>query len=214
MRNFPFYRQLDSMDCGPTCLRMIAKYYGENYSLQYLREKSYIDREGVNIKGISEAAESIGLRTMAVKIPFEENNGTPSFQQAPLPAIAHWNQKHFVVVYKVDRKFVHIADPAQGKFKLPIPIFKKAWQNDNKKGIALLLEPQPEFYERDQTRQKGKKGLGYLIKYLRPHQRLLGQLVLSFILMAVFQLILPFVTQAIVDTGIQNQNIHFMRIKG
>ncbi len=99
-KSFPFYKQLDKMDCGATCLRMIAKYYGKNYSLETLRQKTSISREGVSLLGISEAAEQIGFRTTGVHISFEK------LTEAPLPCIVHWKQNHFVVVYdvKVDRK--------------------------------------------------------------------------------------------------------------
>ena len=198
------------MDCGPTCLRMIAKYYGEHYSLQYLREKSYIDKEGVSLKGISEAAENIGFRTMAVKVPFNSKNGTPSLIQAPLPSIAHWNQNHFVVVHKIGKKHVHIADPGQGKFKLPLKVFKKSWESDDKKGVLLLLEPRPKFYEREEINKTRYNSFGHLIKYLKPYRKLIVQLILSLLLISLFQLIFPFVTQAIVDTGIQSQNLQFI----
>ena len=97
---FTHYRQLDSMDCGPTCLRMIAKAYGKSYTLPFLREKCYIDKAGVSLKGISEAAELIGLRTLAVKVPTKAKKDEPALSEAPLPCVAHWNQNHFVVVYK------------------------------------------------------------------------------------------------------------------
>jgi ATP-binding cassette subfamily B protein len=106
MPSFPFFKQLDAMDCGPTCLRMIARYYGKNYTLQTLRNKSYLSRAGVSMMGISEAAESIGFRTMGVSITPEQ-----LFSTAPLPLVAHWKQNHFVVVYKVTRDKVHVADP-------------------------------------------------------------------------------------------------------
>ena len=98
---FPHYKQHDSMDCGPACLRMVAKYYGKSYSLSFLREKCYIDKKGVSLRGIEEAAELIGFRTVAVKIPFSSNNGHASLKKAPLPSILHWNGNHFVVLYKI-----------------------------------------------------------------------------------------------------------------
>lgn len=211
MAVFPFYRQFDSMDCGPTCLRMIAKYYGVNYSLQYLREKSYLDREGVSLRGISEAAETIGLRTVAVKIPFVGiTKDSPSMVRAPLPAIAHWNQNHFVVVYKVNKKYIYIADPSKGKFKLSLDDFKKGWLSDGQKGVLLLLEPQPKFYESNALENTNYQSFNYLLRYLKPHYKLLVQLILSLLLVSIFQLIFPFVTQAIVDTGIQDNNVNFI----
>ena len=115
MTSFPFYKQLDSMDCGPTCLRMIAKWYGKSYSIPFLREKCYIDRAGVSLKGISEAAELLGFRTLAVKIPMTADKGLPSLMEAPLPAILHWNQNHFVTLFRINNKYAWIADPASGK---------------------------------------------------------------------------------------------------
>jgi len=103
-KKFPYYRQYDQMDCGPTCLRMIAEYYGKSYSLQFLRDRCYIDREGVSLMGISDAAENIGMRTLAIKIPFDtDDDDEASLLQVDLPCIAHWRQRHFVVVYKMDR---------------------------------------------------------------------------------------------------------------
>ena len=106
---FPFYRQLDSMDCGPTCLRMIAKHHGKVYSLQYLRENSFISREGVSLLGISDAAENIGLRSLSVRIPYEKLE-----DEVPLPCIAHWNQQHFIVIHKIKKDGINVANPAHG----------------------------------------------------------------------------------------------------
>ena len=102
MASFPFFKQHDAMDCGPTCLRMVAKHYGKNYTLQSLREKSSISREGVSLLGISDAAESIGMRTMGVSINIGQLK-----KEAPLPIIAHWKQDHFVVVYKIKNNKVY-----------------------------------------------------------------------------------------------------------
>src|SRR5688500_17501923 len=116
--SFPFYRQLDNTDCGPTCLRMIAKYYGKIFSREYLRDKSFITREGVSVAGISEAAESIGMRSLAVKVSFESLR-----HEVPLPCIAHWRQRHFVVVHKVTKKHVFVADPGFGLIKYSLDKF-------------------------------------------------------------------------------------------
>ena len=111
MHNFPHYIQLDAMDCGPTCLRMIAKFYGKSYSLQTLRSRSFITREGVSMLGISDAAESIGFRTSGLRITFKQ-----LVEDVPLPCILHWSQKHFVVCYDIRKKKdgyrIAIADPA------------------------------------------------------------------------------------------------------
>ena len=198
------------MDCGPTCLRMIAAYHGRPYSLQYLREQSHYTRNGVSMQGIIEAAENIGYRTLSVKVPFAPNGPSrPNFLEAPLPTIVHWRQRHFVVVYKANEEFVYIADPAEGKFRLDHETFKQSWVSDNDKGIALLLEPTPDFYKRE-GEVLNKSGFRYLLKYLIPHRRLLLQFCVGLILISIFQLIFPFLTQSIVDVGIKNQNIGFI----
>jgi len=206
---FPFYRQMDAMDCGPACLRMIAKYYGKSFTLPYLREKCYITREGVSLKGISEAAEVIELRTLAVKIPFSDTKDKPSLITAPFPVIAHWDQKHFVIVYKANKEFVWVADPAEGKFKLSRVEFEKYWIQDNQKGIALLLEPSVGFNDQEEI---GENSLGFdfLFRYLKPYRSQIFQLVIALILTSLFQLIFPFLTQSIVDIGIENQDISFI----
>lgn len=211
MPSLPFYQQFDAMDCGPACLRMVAGYYGKNYSLQVLREKCYIDREGVSLKGISEAAEGIGFRTLAVKIPFEAGFNEPSLLVAPLPLIAHWNQKHFLIVCKISRRHVHVADPAAGKIRLTHEQFRSGWLSDEEKGIVLLLEPGLHFFENEHDERAEKLTLGYFFKnYLRPYKRLMFNLVLGLLLTAFFQLAFPFLTQSIVDVGINNKDIGFI----
>ena len=198
------------MDCGPTSLRIVARYYGKNYSLQYLREHSYIDREGVSLRGIIEAAEHIGLRTLPVKLPFESKNKDQAcLVDAPLPCIIHWQQQHFLVVYKISKKYVWISDPAAGKFKLDHETFKKNWQSDGEHGIGLLLEPTPEFYEKGEDEKRSMNFL-FLTTYLKPYRKYFGQLLLGLFLGSLFQLLFPFLTQAIVDVGIQNQNLGFI----
>ena len=209
-KKFPFFPQYDRMDCGPTCLRMISKYYGKSYSLEYLRERSYLDREGVSIEGIAEAAEDIGFETLPIKIPFDGTDpGQAYFKNLPLPCIVHWRQVHFVVVYKYNKKYVWVADPASGKFKLDHTTFKSHWLSDEDKGIALVLQPTPDFYDGKDTRGQ-RSGIRFLWNYFRPYQRFLWQLGLGLLLASLFQLIFPFLTQALVDIGIQNQNLNFI----
>ena len=208
---FTYYKQLDSMDCGPTCLRMIAKSHGKSYSLPFLREKCYIDKAGVSLKGISEAAELIGLRSLAVQIPvFSQKNG-PSLKEAPLPCILHWNQNHFVVLYRISKKYVWIADPRDGKHKLSIEEFKKSWISNKDCGVALLLETTNDFYNND-LQEREVKGFGFILSYLKPHRKLLLQLVIGLLLGTVFQLIFPFLTQSLVDIGIDTKNLNFIHL--
>lgn len=212
MKRLHFYRQLDTMDCGPTCLRMVARQYGKRFSLQELRDRCHIDRQGVSLRGISEAAESIGFRSMAVKVPFKAvAKDGPSLQLAPLPLIAHWNQKHFIVVYRLNKHYVWIADPAIGKIKLTHQAFKSSWETTGQRGIALLLEPGAQFYQNKENDQmENHWSFGQILHYLRPHKRLLINLGLCLMLIASFQLAFPFFTQAVVDVGIQNKDLNFV----
>lgn len=205
----PYYPQHDAMDCGPTCLRMVAAFYGKRYSLEGLREKSFITREGVSMLGISEAAEKIGFRSICVQVGYEK------LQEAPLPCIIHWNQQHFVVVYKLNDKHVWVADPGAGKLKYTKEEFCNCWlssrKNEEDTGVALLLEPTPEFYTiEDEGDEVNCKGFSFLYSYLRPYRGLVGQLLLGLLLGSMIQLMLPFLTQSVVDFGINNQNLGFI----
>ncbi|MCK9320990.1 MAG: peptidase domain-containing ABC transporter [Bacteroidales bacterium] len=209
--SFPFYRQPDHMDCGPTCLRMISKHFGKNYSLAYLREKAQATRQGVSLLAISDAAEHIGLKTMGVSISFQQ-----LANEAPLPAIVHWKQNHFVVVYQISKKnVVKVADPAYGLLEFSKEEFEKAWvsnkSNNDNKGIALLFETTPQFFE-----LKGEKSdrtkLSFLFKYLTPHRKYIVQLFLGMLLGSILQLIFPFLTQSVVDIGIGTQNVGFVTL--
>ncbi len=211
VNTFPFYLQADAMDCGPTCLRMVAKYYGKNFSAPYLREKCYIDKMGVSMRGISEAAESIGMRSMVVHIPLMESQDQPSLQSVPLPAILYWEQNHFVVLHKINGKHAWIADPKQDKRKISIKELEKAWTNTEGTGLAMILEPTPAFEE--QTLEADEvKGFGLLSYYLKPHRRLFIQLILGLLVGTLIQLIFPFLTQSLVDIGIETRNLNFIFI--
>lgn len=211
MRTFPFFNQHDAMDCGPACLRMIAAFYGRRFSLEKIRQKAAISREGVSLLGISDAAENLGFRTMGVSATFEQ------FVEAPLPCIVHWNQVHFVVVYKIEKKnsdyIIHVADPAGGKLKYNKDEFCKCWfsmQEDGEScGILLLLEPSPDFYNHEEDKERSK-GFRFLFSYLRPYGKLVFQLILGLFFGSILMLILPFLSQAIVDIGVSTQNLNFV----
>ena len=226
MASFIHYKQLDSMDCGPTCLRMVARFYGKTYSLQYLRSLSYGTREGVSMLGISDAAENIGFRTRGYRLTWEQ-----LCDEAPLPCIVHWNQKHFIVVYDIktrekspffpllkkktshDTGVVKIADPAVGLLTYTKEEFLKCWLSSRKEGehegIALLLEPTPDFYRHDDEK-KGKLKFIYLLGYLRPYRKFIAQLMLGMLTGSLISMIFPFLTQSMVDTGIGNSNLAFV----
>ncbi|MDA3893240.1 MAG: peptidase domain-containing ABC transporter [Salinivirgaceae bacterium] len=208
MSKFPFYKQLDAMDCGPTCLKMVAEFYGKKYSLQNLRAKSYITRAGVSMLGISDAAEAIGFRSMGVKASLEK-----LVEEDPVPFIAHWKQEHFVVVYKLSKTHVFVSDPAHGHVKYTHDEFAKQWasskQDGENVGVALLLEPAPDFYEKDDEKHD-RTSFAFLLQYLRPHKKFLVQLALGMLLGSLLQLIFPFLTQSVVDIGINTQNLNFV----
>lgn len=225
MPSIPFIKQLDAMDCGPTCLAMICKYYGKNFNLQTLREKAEIGKEGVNLLGISIAAESIGFRTQGVKLTF-----TQLINEAPLPCILHWGQNHFVVLLKPKKHQLHrknkltIADPGKGIINLSKKDFNLNWvsstinistsqletpKNNEVAGIALLLEPTPDFYKQENEKEN-KLGWGMLLGYFAKQKRYIVQLLIGLLLGSLLQLIFPFLTQSIVDTGINQHNLPFI----
>lgn len=196
------------MDCGPTSLKMVAEHYGKKFNVQTLRSKSFITREGVSMLGISDAAEAIGFRTMGVKASFEK-----LLEEQPVPFIAHWKQNHFVVVYKIAKGKVHVSDPAHGHVVYSYEEFKKCWATSKQEGedvgIALLLEPTPAFYEM-KGEERSRASFGFLLQYLRPHKKFLVQLGLGMLLGSMLQLIFPFLTQSVVDVGINTQNLNFI----
>lgn len=202
---FPFYKQLDLKDCGPTCLRMIAKHYGKTFSREFLREISGITKTGVTLAGISDAANQIEMRTLGVNI-----NLNSLVNEAPTPFIVSWRQKHFVVVYKTTNTKIYVADPAQGLLDYSHQEFLDAWSNNsNQTGFALLLEPNTNFYSQNVQEDK-KIGFSFLIPYLSPYKKIAYQLLLGIIVSITIQFILPFIIQSVVDVGVQNKNIHFI----
>jgi len=224
---FPHYAQLDAMDCGPTCLRMIAKYHGRSVPLDYLREKSQYGKAGVSLLGIAEAAENIGFRAVGAKLTMEQ-----LIDDAPLPAILHWNQGHFVVLYRIrirrglrvkpatTNEQFYIADPAVGLITLNREDFEKHWvsttEKDKGKGIALLLETTPRFKEMDFQSGDAEKpttlNWSFLLNYLNENRSFIFQLLVGILIGSVLQLIFPYLTQSIVDTGINTQNLNFIQI--
>lgn len=210
---FPFYKQHDSMDCGPACLRMVGKYYGRDVSMQTLREKTQIGKTGVNMLGISQAAESVGFSTQCLQLSI-----TSLLQAAKLPAILHWRQNHFVVLYKSGPKKFVVADPAVGVISISPEEFKSNWvipaSNEPEKGIALLLEPDNHFLPSENENSSELKGnkKKRIFSYLFPHRKLLFQLLTGLGIGMLFQLLLPFLTKSIVDTGIAGGDIGFITI--
>jgi ATP-binding cassette subfamily B protein len=207
---FHHYQQPDEMDCGPTCLRMIAKHFGRTISLEKLRKLSETTREGSSLKNIANTAEKIGFRTLGVKINFQKLQ-----KEAPLPAIVFWQQRHFVVVYKIKANTVYVADPAHGLLKYNKEEFIKEWigsqaNTHTEEGIALMLEPTPKLKHTELDDLESRKGFSFLYQYLFRYKKFVFQLAIGLFAGSLLQLIFPFLTQSVVDIGIQNQDIHFV----
>lgn len=214
-KEFKFVQQRDSMDCGPSCLAMLSAYYGRKIDRDMLRHLCSLGKDGVSLLGISKAAETIGFKTVGGRLSFET-----LLNEVPLPCIAHWNQNHFVVVYKIRKrsrgKFtVYVADPAKGLITYSKEEFCEHWAstktNGEEKGIALLFEPTKLFYSK---KEKGnaptKNRIKFLWSYLKKYKRFFTQLILGLLLGSLLQLVFPFLTQAIVDTGIGGKDIGFV----
>ena len=207
---FPFYKQYDSMQCGITCLQMICEYYNIKYSANFLSNLCYTTTEGMSMLSIRKAAIELGYECECGKINIID------IKYVQKPCILHWNQNHFVVLYKVKKgKTFYIADPAKGLVKYNLEEFKKHWvstQSDGEeKGIAMFLEPTPEFYEKKMDEEpKEERSFKFLFGYIKQYRKYFGQIVLGLLVGSLLQLILPFLTQSIVDVGIKNQNIGFI----
>jgi ATP-binding cassette subfamily B protein len=210
LKNFPSFKQAESKDCGPTCIKIIAKYYGKTINIQELRDYTATTRDGSSLLMLSDAIEKIGFRTLGVK------RSVKQMEEIPLPCILHWNKSHYVVLYRIKKGIFYISDPAIGLLKYSENEILKFWIGNNAKktteeGIALLLEPTPKFYQ-SEFETEDKKGIGFslLFRYLFPYKSFIIQLVLGLLAGSLIELIFPFLTQSIVDVGIQNQNIHFI----
>jgi ATP-binding cassette subfamily B protein len=211
LKKFPFYKQPDGKDCGPTCLRIIARHYNKSIPLPQIRTLSETTREGSGLLGLSNAAEALGFRTLGVKINFNT-----LLADAPLPCIVHWNKNHYVVVYNIDKAGkVYVSDPAYGLITYSKAEFIKYWIGENayentEEGIALILETSPAFYTSDFEDTEKKTSLSFLSRYLLKYKSLVMQLAIGLLAGSLLSLIFPFLTQSIVDVGIQNQDINFI----
>ena len=212
LKNFPFYKQPDTKDCGPTCLRIICKYYGKQFPLQHIRKLSETTRDGSNLSGLSEAAESLGFNTLGMKINFEVlKNDTP------LPCIVHWRKAHYVVVYDIDTKdnTVYVSDPGYGLITYTKEEFIKSWIGENadettEEGVILALEATPKFFQTKFKNSENKASISFLLKYLIKYKRLVIQLIIGLLIGSLLTLIFPFLTQSIVDIGIKRQDLNII----
>ena len=208
MRKFPSYRQSETKDCGPTCIKIIAKYYGKTIGIQHLRDRSETTRAGSNLMGLSEAVENLGFRSVGLRLSFQK------LKDAPLPCIIHWNKEHYVVLYKIKKNKVCLSDPAQGLITYSFKKFIENWIGPNatnltEEGIALMVEPTPKFYSTEFDGEE-KFGFSFISKYLFKYKKFITQLVFGLLAGSLLQFILPFLTQSVVDVGIRNQDLNFI----
>jgi ATP-binding cassette, subfamily B, bacterial len=211
MGHFPNNLQPDSLDCGPVCLKNIAQFYGKQIPLSIIREMTYLNREGVSLVALSDAAETLGFRTTGGKIHLS------ALEQVMLPAILHWDQNHFVVLYQIKKKrketILKIANPASGLETFSASEFMDHWAFSSVQGqpggIILLLEPTPGFFKTGSPRRE-KKGFGFLTSYLKPYKKLIIQVIIGFLTGTLISLMFPFLTQTIIDVGITSHDLNFI----
>ena len=210
MRKFPLYRQHDSMQCGVTCLRMICAYWGKEYPAEYLDRLCGASREGVSLLGISETAAELGLKSVCARLT------TGQLAEVELPAILHWNQNHFVVLYRISRKrggktVYHVADPGKGLRQYDGPSFEAGWietrSRGEDKGIAMLAQPTPAFFSKRVPGKTARRSFTFLLGYLKRYRYYFGQVFLGLAVGSLLQLLFPFLTQAIVDLGIDHEDL-------
>ena len=208
-KSFPYEYQLDGMDCGPACLKVIAKHFGKYYSLQYLRDLCGITREGVSFLDLSYGAEKIGLHTIAVKTNIQN-----LYSKVPLPCIVHWQNSHFVVVYKTTKSKIHISDPAKGLIAYNYSEFQKGWYKTGEEaGAILAVEPMADFMQRDlEERTERHKTFENVISYFAPFRKSFSTIIVVMLIATVLQGILPFISKAVIDVGIQTRDLDFINI--
>lgn len=204
-----FEVQKEAKDCGPTCLKIIARYYKKIIPIQRLRDLCETTREGSSLVGLSDAAEEVGFRTLGAKLNFKTLQ-----KETPLPCIVHWNKNHFAVVYKIKKGRVYMADPAIGSLDYSQEEFIASWIGNNadeatSEGVVLIVEPTPKFYQ-ETYEEEVRYGIGFISKYLLQYKKLLFQLVIGLLGASLLQLVFPFLTQSIVDVGIQNEDLNFI----
>lgn len=209
-KTFPFYKQIDQFDCGPACLKMISKFYGRNFNPEHLRHVCNITPDGITVKSLMNGAEALGFQTVPAYITYQV-----LAEEAPLPCIAYWRDRHFLVVYHVDKNTVHVADPSHGLIKYNKQEFIQAWQNNTKanddtQGIVILLEPTATFHDQEDT--DFSKGLRGILPYLKNYHKYILQVFIGLLAGSFIQLILPFITQKLVDKGINLGNLHFIYV--
>lgn len=207
-KRFPTEYQMDAKDCGPASLKMVAKYFGRYYSLQYLRDKCGITKEGVSLLGISAAAESIGLHTVALKCTMDD-----VMTKVPFPSIVYWNENHFVVVYDADLKHIWVSDPIKGHVKYTRREFMTGWYLKNEdKGVLLALEPTADFKLSKQEKEQEKNSMMSMLRYFLPYKKNFSVIFFVMLMVTLLQGILPFISKAVIDIGINTSDVKFINM--
>ena len=208
LKRFPVEYQMDSQDCGPASLKIIAKHFGKFYSLQLLRDRCGITREGVSLLDLSTGAESIGLRTLAIKCTIND-----IVNSIPLPAVIFWKDNHFVVVYGTDKKFVYVSDPAKGRVKYTHEEFRKGWyQKDENQGVLLAVEPMADFKDSKAEKEQRKNSFSTILKYFFPYKRNFTLVLIIMLVVTLLQGVLPFISKAVIDVGIKTSDVNFINM--
>lgn len=204
---FPFYKQPDAMDCGPVCLKIVTEYYGKTFPLAHFRKLCSIGKQGTTMANMIAASKSLGFKTLAAELPYLQLRN-----KVPLPCILHWEKEHYVVLYRMTDKYAWLSDPAMtGRMKVKTKDFLHSWQIEKGSdlGRALLLETTPRLQEQ-QSIAAQSASLWSLLPYLKLHRKSLIPIGLSLILASVFSLIIPLLTQLIVDKGINGKNTNLL----
>ena len=205
---FPVEYQMDSQDCGPASLKIIAKHFGKFYSLQFMRDRCGITKEGVSLLDLSTGAESIGLRTLAIKCTIDD-----VVNSIPFPAIVFWKDSHFVVVYHSDKKQVWVSDPAKGRVKYSHEEFKRGWyQKDENQGVLLTVEPTAEFKDSKAEREQKRNSFSSILKYFFPYKRNFSLIFVIMLVVTALQGMLPFISKAVIDVGIKTSDVKFINM--
>src|SRR2546423_3526036 len=208
MRRFPVIRQLDQQDCGPTCLRIVARHYGRDLPADVAREKCNVGRAGSSVQSIAGAAEAFGYKALPVRMTFDDLR-----RDAPLPCIAWWQGRHYVVVYRIEGDRVWVSDPAHGRVRYTHDEFCGGWlPAGQERGAALFMEPSAGLASASPLPARARVDFSLMRRYIQPHKSMFAQLFLGLLVLSGLQLLFPFLTQAVVDQGIAGQNLGFVRL--
>lgn len=208
LKHFPVEYQMDSQDCGPASLKIIAKHFGRYYSLQYLRDRCGITNQGISLLDLSTGAENIGLRTLAIKCTIEE-----VITSVPFPTILFWNENHFVVLYYADKKHMWVSDPAKGRIKYTHEEFRRGWYpKKENKGVLLAVEPTVDFQKNKQQKEREKNSFINILRYFIPYKKSFMTIFVIMFIVTLFQGILPFISKAVIDVGIKTFDLNFINM--